>query len=37
MATMSGRFNTISLVADEALTAHTFVTLSADAEANPVC
>jgi len=33
MATMSGRFNTISLVADEALTAHTFVTLSADAEA----
>jgi len=33
MATMSGRFNTISLVADEALTAHTFVTLSSDAQA----
>lgn len=33
MATESGRFNNISLVADEALTAHTFVTLSADAEA----
>lgn len=33
MATMSGRFNNISLVADEALTASTFVTLSADAEA----
>ena len=33
MATMSGRFNNISLVADEALVAHTFVTLSADAEA----
>jgi hypothetical protein len=33
MATQTGRFNTISLVADEALTAHTFVTLSSDAQA----
>ncbi len=33
MATNSGRFNTISLIADEALTAHSFVTLSADGQA----
>ena len=33
MATNNGRFNTISLVADETLTAHTFVTLSSDAQA----
>ena len=33
MATNAGRFNTISIVADETLTAHTFVTLSNDAQA----